>query len=28
VADGIDRAMAQINTELPSHIRLRMVVDR
>ena len=28
VADGIDRAMAQINTELPSHIRLRTVVDR
>jgi HAE1 family hydrophobic/amphiphilic exporter-1 len=28
VADGIERAMAQINADLPSHIRLRKVVDR
>ena len=28
VADGIDHAVSQINAELPSHIRLRKVVDR
>ncbi len=28
VADGIERALTQINAELPSHIRVRKVVDR
>ncbi|MBI4875358.1 MAG: efflux RND transporter permease subunit [Acidobacteria bacterium] len=28
VADGIERVIAQLNTELPPHIRLRKVVDR
>jgi HAE1 family hydrophobic/amphiphilic exporter-1 len=28
VADGVDRAIAAINAELPPHIRLRKVVDR
>ncbi len=28
VADGIKRAVAALNTELPAHIRLREVVDR
>ena len=28
VADGIERAIGQINAELPGHVRLRKVVDR
>src|SRR5205085_11899519 len=28
VADGIDKAIASVNAELPQHIRLRKVVDR
>ncbi len=28
VADGVDKAVEEINRELPSHIRLRKVVDR
>ena len=28
VADGVDRAVRELNAELPAHIRLRKVVDR